>query len=643
MVSGEGASAEVVSTQISYISAHPPVGEKEDYNPKDARIFMVDGWYCKQETFLNAVQPGQRLHLRNNRHQPIIYGLYSTNPFEAEGIVIDADPEARTVTVRHMTDRNQKKTTEQTYTLPEDGILRYEGEQATFAEAVKKGRHVRAHGARKQTILSITPEARLDSVAERKKAWPNAESKVWANEGYFAGYYHNKAFFTGEPFRERDGHDDLMNTYQRIGDVSDTQFSAKTIINGQFVLPGAAFRHGGRALFVPDPIHCNERASHVIMHPTDNGSIEGRVKELDGDTLRLRVTRTATGRAEDLKRETVTVQLKKDANYHLNGKPGASREEALSLGNTVRVLPEWSGALLVRDVDTDKGRVSGYGVVNKVTGSLEKPFTEKTPARFHLRFPHVLITPLSPRQYMDATFKWKDGSIHDLKIFNERFSEEWNVKNVKSDLRIDGKELSGWIQGNFTGGTLSNHGRDGVYRFRIEAQVRNNVVDGEIRKITVDGTPSGEVDKTHVGELDTHLGGTVQVGPEKGKTGVYRLRFHGNKKKSLQPVVYLRRTENGWSDAFVIFGGNRWGYLKEVDPANFQLTSNGLQGSLRVKLSEILLDNRSEPQWKTYDLSLEEAKNSDDRDAPRFKGRSSVVFGEDPILWIGPEGKPKQK
>lgn len=636
VVSGQGADAKVVSTQISYISAHPPIGEPEMYAPEEARIFMVDGWYCDRETFLAAVQPGRRLHLRNNRHRPIIYGLYSSKPFAAEGIIIDADPDARKVTVRHMVDNNQRKTTKQTYTLPPDGVLRYEGKEATPAEALEEGRHVRAHPARKQTILAITPEARLETVAERKKAWTNLKEFTWANEGYFAGYYHKWLFFTGEPFRGGVGGDTFANTCQPGAEISDSLFTSKCLINGNFVTTRAAFRPGGRTLFVPDPIHSRHRASHVILHPTDNGSVEGRVKSVDGDMLRLLVARCPTGRARDLERTTLTIRLADDAVYHLNGRPGAGRAEALAEGNTVRVLPAWSGAMLVRDLDAERARVSGYGVMNNVTATVEKPVTKERPAKFHLRFGHVLMSPLSPAQYVDATFTWKDGKVHDLKLFNDRFPGTWKTKDATLTFRFDGEKLSGRLQANFFGGTVTDHGRDGVYRFTFEGRVRNNVVRARIEKITVDGTEASQIDVRHVGALDRHLGGTVHAGPAEGTTGLVRLTFHGNKKKALNPVVVLPRREDGWGKGLAVFGGNRWGHEMEVDSGMLHLTDKGLTGSLRVKLAPTLLKNVSRPTWKTYRLSASATESSD---GARFKGRYRMVFGTDPLLWIGPGGR----
>jgi len=641
VISGKGASAKVASTQISYISAHPPIGQTEDYGPHNARIFMVDGWYCDQKTFLAAVQPGQRLHLRNNRHQPIIYGLYSTKAFAAEGIIIDADPDSQTVTVRHMVDKNRRKTTKQTYRLPADGVLRYEGKKATPAEALKKGRHVRAHPARKQTILAITPEAHLETVAERNKAWwTNLEKYgyTWVSEGYFAGYYHQWLFFTGEPFREGKGRKRLVNTCQRGASITESLFDTKALINGNFVTTAAAFRPGGRALFVPDPIHSRQRASHVILHPTDNGHIEGRVKSLKGDKLQLLVTTCPTGRSRDLKRETVTIRLEDDAVYHLNGKPGAGRAETLKKGNTVRVLPAWSGAMLLRDLDVERGKVSGYGLDNKVTATVEKPFTEDITAKFHLRFGHVLFSPLSPAQYVDAKFTWKNGKVHGLKLSNERFPGRWKSENPNLKIEFDGDKLTGSLEARFYGGTVTDHGRPGVYRFTFDGQIRNNVVIARIKKITVNGTDSSQIKGQHLGRLDRHLGGTVHVGPAEGKTGIYRLAFYGSSKKAFNPVAYLPRNENGWGKGLAVFGGNRWGHKMAVDPSKLKLTDKELSGSVRIKLAATLLKNVSKPQWKTYNISAETTKESGDEDAPRFTGRYRTVFGNNPLLYIGPGG-----
>lgn len=635
VVSGKGASAKVISTQISYISPKPPVGQVEMYQPKDARMFMVDGWFCDQDTFLAAVQPGQRLHLRNNRHQPILYALYSTKPFAAEGIIVDADPDSRTVTVRHMVDRKIRRTVKQTYTLPAEGVLRYEGDKATPAEALKKGRHVRAHPERKQTILAITPEAYQNTVAKRKKAWTNLKKygETWVNEGYFAGYYHHWLFFTGEPFRDGKGGDDFVNTCQTGASVTDSLFTAHTLISGNFVTSAAAFRPGGRAMFVPDPIHSRRKVSHVILNPTDNGHIEGQVKRLNGNKLTLLVTSCPTGRSEDLKQKTVTITLADDARFHLNGKPGAKRAAALKKGNTVRVLPAWSGAMLVRDLDAEKGKVSGYGLTNKVTATVEQPVSADEEVEFQLHFGQVLFSPLSPAQYVDATFTWKDGKVHDLKLFNQRWPDLWKLKNSDINVRFDGRELTGWVEGHFSGGTISGYGKPGVYRFEIEARVRNNVLTGQIRKMTVDGTDAGDIKATDVGRLDRRFGGTARVGPSKGKTGLYRMVLLGGS----QAVVYLSRDENGWGKGLAIVGGNRRPEkMMDVDPSKLKITQKGLTGSLRIKLAAVLLENASKPQWKTYHISAEKTDKPADEDVPDFEGRYRMVFGEDPLLYVGP-------
>lgn len=628
VMAGRGADATVVSTQISYISPRPDVGQVEMYKPMDARVFSVDGWFCTRETFLKAVEPGQRLHLRNNRHQPIHYNLYSTQAFAAEGILLDAEPDTRTVTVRHMIDRKQRKTVEQTYTLPPDGVLRYEGRDATPEEALKPGRHVRAHPSRTQTILAITPEARLDTVAERAAGWPRLREPTWINEGIFAGHLHKKLFFTGEPFRDGGEPGVLRDTYQPGGSIAKDQFTAYTLINGTFVAAQAAFRPGERALFLPDPIHSRHRASHVIFHPRDDGHIEGRVLGLNGSQLELQITDTPTGRARDLVEKTVTISLADDAVYHLNGQPGASRSEALRAGNTVRVLPAWSGALLVRDMDATKAEASGYGMFDKVTHSVEKPFAGQGPARFHLRLRNVLVTPLTPAQYVDATFHWNDGEIKDLRVFNGRFNSKWEVNDTSVHLESDGQSVSGWLEGNFTGGTLAGYGRQGVYRFVFSGELRNNVISGELDQILIDGVDSGEVDMGESGQLDLRFGGTVYVAPEEGQTGIHRLALEPNDR-----VVYLSRDKQGWGEALATHGGNRKGDPMAVDPGNLNLSDTGLEGSLRIQLAEELLPNASGAQWVTHRLSIP----FNGKPETEHPGQYRMIFGEDPVLWIGPD------
>lgn len=632
--SGHGAGATVISTQISYISPRPDVGNPEMYKPNGARAFSVDGWFCTRETFLDAVQPGQRLHLRNNRHQPVLYNLFSTPSFAAEGILIKADPDSRTVTVRHMIDRRQRKTVEQTFTLPVDGVLRYEGRDVSPEEALKPGRHVRAHSARPQTVLAITPEARLDTVAERAAGWPLLREPTWINEGVFAGYYHNKLFFTGEPFRGGGDPGVLRDTYQPGGGIAEDQFTAYTLINGNFVAARAAFRPGERVLILPDPIHSRHKASHIIFQPRDDGHIEGKVLGVDGNRLELRIGDTPTGRARDWVEKTVVVPLEDDAVYHLNGKPGASRSETLRVGNTVRVLPAWSGALLVRDMDATKAGVSGYGIFDRATHRVEQPFTGQGPARVHLRFRNVLITPLNPEQYVDATFDWEKGDIKNLRVFNGRFKVKWSVEQIGAHLEINGSIATGWVEGTFTGGTLGGYGKEGVYRFEFSGDLRNNVISGTLDRILIDGVDSEQVDKGHSGQLDFRFGGTVFVGRAEGQTGIHRLvlapRGH---------EVYLARTEQGWGEALAIHAGNRKGDPMAVDPGNLGLTDEGLKGPLPIELASELLPNVSEAQWRIHHITVPFTGDPDTENTGEYR----LLFGDDPVLWIGPEDSIHQE
>jgi hypothetical protein len=637
VTSGRGAEATVISTQISYISPRPPVGNPEMYQPRDARMFMVDGWFTDRETFLAAVRPGRRLHLRNNRHQPILYGLYSTPAFAAEGFIEQADPETRTVTVRHMTDKKQRFTTTQTYTLPADGILRYEGAGVSPAEALRPGRHLRAHGARKQTVLGITPKAHLDTVEKRHRAWDRMEDATWVNEGWFAGYYHDHLFFTGESFRDGGGTFPI-HTSQPGGSITTSLFTAYTVINGNFISSAAALRPGERALFVPDPIHSHRKASHVILHPADDGHVEGRVIRVDGDRVELHVTRTPTGRIEDLRTETVEIELAGDAVFHLNGRPGATRDETVRVGHTLRILPAWSGAMLVRDPDPDKGKVSGYGLANHTTTTRQVPRTGDMPLRISLHFGQTLFSPLNPAQYVDATFTWKDGRVEDLRVFSQRYPGKWRVKDTDARFEINGDRFTGWIEGHFSGGTITGYGVPGLYRFEIEGTVRNQVLNGEITRRTVDGVDHLQVPNQNVGPLDPRVGGVLETRPATSEPAVYRIQLHGGTPR-LDPVVYLPRDQNGWGTGIAIYDHNRKTDVMEVDPSQLDWTPGGPAGSLRIRLSPTLLDNVSTPQWRTYHLSAAETPASGDQEPGRFRGSYRMVFGENPFLFFGPEDR----
>lgn len=629
---GTGAEATVVSTQISYISPRPPVGQPEMYEPGGARMFVVDGWFTDRETFLAAVRPGQRLHLRNNRSQPVFYGLYSTPAFAAEGIIEEADPATRTVTVRHMTDRKQRFTTTQQFTLPEDGVLRYEGVDASAEAALQPGRHLRAHAARKQTVLGITPEAHLDTMKKRFAAWDLLERPHWVNEGWFAGHDHGHLFYTGESLREGGGHFPIQ-TSQPGASVTTSLFTALTLINGNFISSSAALRPGERALFVPDPIHSNRKVSHIIFQPKDDGHVEGRIVRVEGDQVELEVSDTPTGRVRDFRTERVTVEIDGDAVFHLNGLPDAPRAEVLQKGNTLRVLPAWSGAMLVRDLDPERAKISGYGLANRASTTRHVLRSEESAPRISLHFGQTLFSPLNPAQYVDASFILKDGEVNELKVFSERFPGEWRVKDTDAHLDIAGDRFTGWVEGHFSGDSISGYGVPGLYRFEIEGHLRNQVLDGEITRRTVDGVDHLEVPNENVGPLDPRVGGVMETGPATSDPALYRIRIHGLT-PHLDPVVHLRRRDGEWGTGIATYDQNRRTDLMEVDPSGLEWTPDGPAGPLRIHLAPALLKNESKPEWRTYHLSAGEA-----RGAGAFDGSYRAAVGEDPFLYFGPEGR----
>jgi hypothetical protein len=92
----------------------------------------------------------------------------------------------------------------------------------------------------------------------------------------------------------------------------------------------------------------------VFVRPGDENTIEGNLVAREGDRLTLEVITSPTGRAADLRRETVEIRLESDAVVYLNGKTNPSLDDALAVGNVLRVQSAWSGAVLVRDIDMDK-------------------------------------------------------------------------------------------------------------------------------------------------------------------------------------------------------------------------------------------------------------------------------------------------
>lgn len=373
--SGSGASAAVKTVTVMYVSHEVSPGTFEMFDPNEGCLFMINDAFCTREAFLAAVQPGRRLYCRGNRSKGMFYGLYTTPFFEAEGVIESVDGSRFTVTHKPCYRDCTPSTVSRTVSAEAGAVVRYEGRDVGLAEALAVGRHVRVSGARTQIVQVLSTDAWIEDVTERTAAWPwtkeGPEEFIWGNEGYLRGVTNSTMMFAAECLRCTPASaGEYIDTYQR-GEIDEP---ASLLIDGQYAPAGAALRAGRRCLFVPDRVVDYRSAYKTFVQAGDDGVIEGRLKSVEGSSIVLETITCPSGRGADLTRGEVTVTLDGDAAFHLDGIPGASKSAALQPGSFVRVLPAWTRAILVRDIDLSKATLSGNDA------AVQPWFVEYTPS-----------------------------------------------------------------------------------------------------------------------------------------------------------------------------------------------------------------------------------------------------------------------
>ncbi len=397
--SGSGAGAAVKTVTVMYVSHQVSPGTYEMFDPNQECLFMINDAFCTRDAFLAAVRPGRRLYCRGNRSKGMFYGLYSTPFCEAEGVIASVNGSSFTVTHRPCYRDCTPSTVTQTVTAKGDAVVRYENANVALSDALAPGRHVRVYGSRKQIVQALSPEAWIENVEERIAAWPwtkeGPEAFYWGNEGYFRGVSGATLLLAAECLRcSPTAAGDYIDTYQQ----GETNEPTSVLIDGQYAPAAAALRPGERCLLVPDRVIDYQSAYKTFVKPGDDGVIEGRLVSVNGSSITLETIACPSGRAADLTKQEVMVTLDGDAAYHLDGVPGAAKNDALQPGSFIRVLPAWSQAVLVRDIDWDKTTVSGDQATVKpwfVSFTPSLTVTEFTVAELHAKaagFPNPSLT-----------------------------------------------------------------------------------------------------------------------------------------------------------------------------------------------------------------------------------------------------------
>lgn len=317
-----------------------------DDRPGGYSVCLVNGFLSNDTTLRNAIAPGRKLYMQNNRNYLQFIDLAST-PIMGEGIIQSVDQPNNSFVYRNEISNGLGGTSDPMFidvTVPINPahVYRHEGADGTPASVLAAGRHVRVYAARPQTVLAMTPAA----VTYNYPYWTNSAGNHQAvvQQGFFRGFSGSQIYFS--EYRQNQ----WFNSF-KPGSISKAHNIDTHYINA----PGASARPGDWVVLVPYSLPAGSTqitTKQMFIRPNDDSSIEGVVVDVVGSTVTLQVTRCPTGRAEDVVTTLEQVTLAPDAEYHLDGIPGATQASAVQIGHVLRILAAWDGAVIARDVNT---------------------------------------------------------------------------------------------------------------------------------------------------------------------------------------------------------------------------------------------------------------------------------------------------
>lgn len=326
-----------------------PLGDVVSTGGLDQAVIMIDGVISNWETAKLALDEGYEFYLHNNRGTNQVLAIQTT-PLMVHGKIIARDLDKQQFTVRHVYvspirvrhNPDQPGYIDTVIDIDPSQVIAYENTPSDAAQAIEIGRHARVHQARKQTILAFSPEA--------LHASHPYSHRLTVQKGFFKGYHKKHVYFAEHRYGE------WIDAF-REGQITRRNYIGADILFGLDGVP--IVRPGDHVTLVPYSSPGKGLNSRMVfIRPADDESIEGTITKIDGNRLSLEVTTCPTGQADDLRTTTVEVTLENDAVYNLDGKKNQGREKALHIGHYVRVLPRWSGAILVRDVDAEKATLA---------------------------------------------------------------------------------------------------------------------------------------------------------------------------------------------------------------------------------------------------------------------------------------------
>ena len=311
---------------------------------------VLSNWNTMSEAILNGV--GKKMYVHNNRGWAQMFAI-NTNPMIMEGKIKSIDHASNSFVITYIIQNSlggaghgpDEPTEDVTINYSESWMFKDEGVVTDETVAVAVDKHVRVYSARKQTIHAFIPDALIFD--HPTKISGDTEYKSWVQKGFLRGYYGGKVYFA----EYRNG--EWIDSY-KDDDLSQAHMVETHYMNSL----GASARAGDRAIFVPYAMPGSGWATkQSFFRSQDDETIEGTITNINGSDITLEVVNCPTGIAADVDTSYQVVTLEADAKYALNG-IDSTEAASIQVGNYLRVMAAWDGAVLARDINTDNMTLS---------------------------------------------------------------------------------------------------------------------------------------------------------------------------------------------------------------------------------------------------------------------------------------------
>ena len=152
-------------------------GGVNDLNPGDvfpigplieATSVIINGFPSNVETYETNLQKGDRILVRNERRWVQLLNLQTSNFFD-EGVMEKVAKDGSSVTIKFYTNLPSGRVASESreFKVKSGMVIRLEGRDASWEEALKPGRHLRIYRPRPQVVLASDEIGRKDTRSVR--------------------------------------------------------------------------------------------------------------------------------------------------------------------------------------------------------------------------------------------------------------------------------------------------------------------------------------------------------------------------------------------------------------------------------------------------------------------------------------------